>query len=82
MVDISFLGFNAHCMLLTRLFALCIGNTLCIRYQLATLFTIRTQIVNFPCVDCASYMRDWDKHRSTKTQVCAPLVPNVRLSLV
>ena len=52
-VDISIIGFNAHCMALYASnalakrcsFALCVGNTLCIRYQLATFFTIRTQIV-------------------------------------
>ena len=41
------------------------------------------------CVDCASFMSDWDKPRSTKTtrkhnefRTCALLVPNVRLALV
>ena len=28
-------------------FALCVGNTLCIRYYLATFFTVRTQIASF-----------------------------------
>ena len=69
-----------------------VENTLCIRYQLATFFTIRTQIVilfvlfYLSYVDCASFMSDWDKPRSTKIprkhnglRACALLVPNVRL---
>ena len=46
-VDISIIGFNAHCMRPARSYALCVGNMPCIRYQLATFFTIRTQIVFF-----------------------------------
>ena len=53
-VDISILGFIAHCMRPTVnvlakrcLFALCVENTLCIRYQIATFFRIRTQFFFF-----------------------------------
>ena len=54
-VDISILGFNAHILgfnasnaLAKRCsFALCVENTLCIRYQLVMFFTIRTVIFYF-----------------------------------
>ena len=68
-------------------FALCVGNTLCIRYQLATFFTIRTQIVFYffygrtvrrLCVTGTSL----GQRKHNEFRACALLVPNVRLALV
>ena len=87
-VVISILGFIAHCMRPTRfLFAICVENTLCNRYQLATFFTIQTQIVIF-------FFYAWTVRRLCVTgtnlgqrkhnefRACALLVPNVRQTLV
>ena len=70
-------------------FALCVGNTLCIRYQLVTFCIIRTQIVFF-----LFFFYGWTVRRLCVTgtnlgqrkhnefRACAPLVPSVRLALV
>ena len=68
-------------------FALCVKNTLCIRNQLATFFTIRTQMVIFIflCVDCASFTCDWTnlgQRKHNEFRAWALLVPSVRLALV
>ena len=87
-VDISILGFIAHCML-QRVskgcsFAICIENMLCISYQLATFFTIWTEIVIFffyawtvrrLCVT----LTNLGQRKHNELIVCALLVPSVRL---
>ena len=67
-VVISVLGYNAHHMCRTRwqravhsfiyvhVKALCAGNTLCIRCQIATFFTIRKRMFCFSNVDFVMYM--------------------------
>ena len=69
------------------LVAICVENTLCIRYQLATFFAIRTQIVIFIflCVDCASLYvtgTNLGQRKHNEFRACALLVPSIRLALV
>ena len=69
-------------------FALCVGNTLCIRYQLATFFTIRTLIVFFLIFYGWTVRRlsvtgaNLGQRKYNEFRASALLVPNVRLALV
>ena len=79
-VDISIIGFNAHC-------RPSVSKALFIRYQLATFFSIRTIVfilffygwtVRRLCV----YGKNLGQRKHNEFRACALLVPNVRLALV
>ena len=87
-IDISILGFKAQCKRVSKalFIRLCVENTLCIRYKLATFFTIRNQIVKKKFMR-GLHIRSLCVTRTNLGQhkefrVCALLVPNVRLALV
>ena len=71
-VDINNIGFNAHCMRPTRQQSAVHSHfALEKRYAFATSLRRFSQSglkLFFLWVDCASFMCDWDKPRSTKTQ--------------
>ena len=88
-VDISIIGFNASNALAKRCsFALCVGNTVCIRYQLATFITIRTQIVfliffyGWTVRGLCVTGTNLGQRKHNEFRACALLVPNVRPALV
>ena len=74
-VDISILGFNAHSMRPTRQqsaahspFALRTRCAFATSLQRFSQSGFKLLFFIFLCVDCASFMCDWDKPRSAETQ--------------